>query len=111
REIAGRAPGSAAHLRLVRDGREQNITLKLAERPARDGEDRKAESKAPPAPADRKGDQDVQLGLTVRDLDRQLIDRLDLPRQTKGVLITRVEPLSVSFDAGIERGTVLLEVN
>jgi S1-C subfamily serine protease len=27
------------------------------------------------------------------------------------VLITRVEPMSASFDAGIERGTVLLELN
>ena len=51
------------------------------------------------------------LGLNVRDLDRQTIDRLELPRQTRGVLITRVEPLSSSFDAGIERGTVLLEIN
>jgi S1-C subfamily serine protease len=53
----------------------------------------------------------VTLGLNVRDLDRQTLDRLDLPRRTRGVLITRVEPLSSSFDSGIERGTVLLEIN
>ena len=47
----------------------------------------------------------------VRDLDRQIAARLDVPRQTKGVLITRVEPLSSAYDAGLERGTVLLEVN
>ena len=38
-------------------------------------------------------------------------DRLELPKATKGVLITRVEPMSSSFDGGIERGTVLLEIN
>jgi S1-C subfamily serine protease len=53
----------------------------------------------------------MTLGLNVRDLDRQALDRLDLPRRTRGVLITRVEPLSSSFDGGIERGTVLLEIN
>src|SRR3989441_1820212 len=111
REIAGRSPGSAARLRILRDGHEETITLKLAERPPREGEDRKAEPRAPPVPADRKNDQDLLLGLTVRDLDRQIAARLDVPRQTKGVLITRVEPLSSSFDAGIERGTVLLEIN
>ena len=37
--------------------------------------------------------------------------RLQLPSKTRGVLITRVEPLSSSFDAEIQRGTVLLEVN
>ena len=100
REIAGRSPGSAAHLRVLRDGHEETITLKLAERPTREGEDRKAEPRAPPAPADRKNDQDLLLGLTVRDLDRQIAARLDVPRQTRGVLITRVEPLSSSFDAG-----------
>ena len=51
------------------------------------------------------------LGLIVRDLDRQTAERLELPKQTQGVLITRVEPMSSSFDGGIERGTVLLELN
>jgi serine protease Do len=111
REIAGRSPGSAAHLRVLRDGHEETITVKLAERPTREGEDRKAEPRVPPAPPGRKNDQDLLFGLTVRDLDRQIAARLDVPRQTRGVLITRVEPLSSSFDAGIERGTVLLEIN
>jgi S1-C subfamily serine protease len=34
-----------------------------------------------------------------------------LPAGTRGVLITRVEAMSSSFDGGIERGTVLLEIN
>ncbi len=29
----------------------------------------------------------------------------------KGVAIVRVEPLSAAFDSGLERGTVLLEIN
>jgi serine protease Do len=108
REIAGRAPGTAARLTVVRDGREQATTVKLAERPPRES----AERDAAPAPAERtRAEQDSALGLTVRDLDRQTIERLDLPKDTRGVLITRVEPLSSSFDSGIERGTVLLEVN
>ena len=47
----------------------------------------------------------------MRDLDRQTADRFDLPAGTRGVLITRVEAMSSSFDGGIERGTVLLEIN
>ncbi|PYQ70963.1 MAG: peptidase [Acidobacteria bacterium] len=108
REVSARAPGSAAHLRFVRDGREQSITVKLAERPARESGD-KAEQTAPPS--ERRTDSDGTLGLVVRDLDRQTADRLELPKATKGVLITRVEPMSSSFDGGIERGTVLLEIN
>src|SRR5204862_7916113 len=107
----GRSPGTAAHLRLIRDGREEIVTLKLAERPARDAGDRRSDATAAPVPSDRKVDPDLPLGLTVRDLDRQTADRLEMPRQSKGVLITRVEPMSSSFDAGVERGTVLLEIN
>ncbi len=111
REISARAPGSPARLRLVRDGREQTFTVKLAERPGRDGQDARSEPPAPQAPTGGRNDQDVLLGLTVRDLDRQTSDRLELPRPVKGVLITRVEPLSSAFDGGIERGTILLEIN
>ena len=111
REISARAPGSSARLRLVRDGRDQSLTVKLAERPARERPD-KADAPAGPAPERPKTDVDnVPLGLTVRDIDRQTAERLELPRQTRGVLITRVEPMSSSFDGGIERGTVLLEIN
>jgi len=42
REVAARTPGSAAHLRFVRDGREQALTVKLAERPSREGTDKSA---------------------------------------------------------------------
>ena len=110
REIAGRAPGSAARLRVVRDGHDQTLMVKLSERPARESADR---PDTPPGPPERgKADaESLPLGLNVRDIDRSTADRLELPRQMHGVLITRVEALSSSFDGGIERGTVLLEIN
>jgi len=108
REVAARAPGSAVHVRFVRDGHEQAATVKLAERPPREASDR-ADA---PAPSEHtKADGDVLLGLAVRDLDGQTANRLEVPKGMHGVLITRVEPLSSSFDSGIERGTVLLEIN
>src|SRR5438309_4584207 len=110
REISTRTPGSPARIRLVRDGHEQTITLKLAERPARESE-RKTDSSAPPASPPKKSDPEVLLGLSVRDIDRATIERLDLPRGMKGVLVTRVEPMSSSFDADVQRGSVLLEIN
>jgi serine protease Do len=109
RDIAGHAPGTAVQLRIVRDSREQDVMVKLAERPNRD----RAQAQTPtPPPGDRnRSDADPTFGLTVRDLDRATIDRLALLRVTKGVLITRVEPLSSAFDGGITRGAILLEIN
>ena len=109
REISARTPGSAAHLKYVRDGHEQVLTVKLAERPARDAERGPASDASQPE-RNRDGESAL-LGLNVRELDRQTADKLELPRETHGVLITRVEPMSSSFDSGIDRGTVLLEIN
>jgi serine protease Do len=105
-----RAPGSAARLRLVRDGHDQTLVVKLSERPARETSEK---PDAPAGPPERgKGEADtLPLGLNVRDIDRATAERLELPRQMRGVLITRVEAISSSFDGGIERGTVLLEIN
>jgi serine protease Do len=112
RDISARTPGSAAHVTLLRDGHEQTVTLKLAERPPRDnsGPTERSGATGPAAP-DRKSDPDALLGLAVRDLDRQTADRMELPKATRGVVITRVEPMSSSFDAGVERGMVLIEIN
>jgi serine protease Do len=109
RAIAAREPGGAARLRVLRDGRKETLTVKFAERPSRAS----AAGSAEPAsqPADRTGPDGPALGLAVRELDRQLAQRLQLPSAMRGVVIARVEPMSPSFDGGIERGTVLLEVN
>jgi serine protease Do len=113
RDISARAPGTGAHLRLIRDGREQVVTLKLAERPPREAADRPApvEGSRPAAAPEKKVDGETRLGLTVREIDRATAERLDLPKQIKGVVISRVEPMSSAFDSDITRGSLLLEMN
>jgi serine protease Do len=111
REIASRAPGTAVRLQVMRDGRVEWTTVKLAERPARD-EGEQSRGAAGPAPQPRrKADVDDPLGFAVRDLDRQTIDKLDIPKSFHGVLVTRVDPFGPSYDAGVERNSVLLEIN
>ncbi|MEP7310076.1 MAG: trypsin-like peptidase domain-containing protein [Acidobacteriota bacterium] len=110
REIAGRAPGSAARVRFVRDRQQLQVAVTLDEREARVSTDRRRE---PSAPQDRKRDHaDTDpLGLSLQEIDRPAADRPALPHGMKGVAIVRVEPLSSAFDSGLERGTVLLEIN
>ena len=110
REISARAPGTTSELRLLRDGRELTIAVKLRERPSRDPVARRRERPAPStdSPPPEPGE---LMGLSVRDLDAAAFNRLRLPRETRGVLITRVDPLSPAFDADVQRGTVLLEIN
>jgi len=108
RDIAAKAPGSPAKLSVVRDGRPETVTVKLAERPARDSaEPRKSDAAAP---AEHRKDDDP-LGISVKDLDTPTAVRLEIPKAFRGVLVTKVEPLGPSFDAGIERNTLIMEVN
>ena len=109
-EISVRVPGTSVPLRLLRDGREMNLTVKLAERPGRSDAATAPEPANAPARPAATPDSPV-LGLVVRDLDAAAFNRYQLPATTRGVLITRVEPLSPAEDAEVRRGTVLLEVN
>ena len=103
--IAGRKPGTTATLQLVRDGRSMNVPVKLAERPLRDA---RQERRASTQPSSQRGS---PLGLSVREIDRDYSARASLPPEVKGVVVSRVEPMSPAFDAEIERGHVLLEIN
>lgn len=106
--ISSRPPGATAQMRVVRDDREFTVTVKLVERPGREGDARRD---VPPTPTGEPARRDNLLGLTVRDLDAAAFNRLRLPPETRGVLIARVDPLGPASDADLQRGTVLMEIN
>src|SRR6185312_6796866 len=66
RIIASKPPGTAAKLRVVRDGRTEIMNVKLAERPGRDADDEKKPGSATPVER-QKNDVDDPLGLAVKD--------------------------------------------
>jgi serine protease Do len=104
--IATRKPGTIATLQVLRDGRSMNLPVKLAERPLRD--QRQSRDGTQPRPSSQRGS---SLGLSVREIDRDYSARANLPSGTPGVVVSRVEPMSPAFDAEIERGHILLEIN
>jgi serine protease Do len=105
--IAMRQPGTTATLQILRDGRPLTVAVKLAERPLRDRRPASANPQQP-LPSSQSG---PVLGLSVREIDEESAVRFNLPDRTRGVIISRVEPMSPAFDAEIERGHVLLEIN
>jgi serine protease Do len=111
RRVSAQLPGSALKLDLLRDGRPHSIIVKLAERPLREGGDEDAAPREDvPQPSNHRG-ASPSLGLAVRELDREFRRRYDLPGDLRGVVVSRVDPMSPAFDADVERGHVLLEVN
>ena len=107
REVARRGPGTLARLHVMRDGRSQTMTLRLGERPTRQAE-RALDETNPVRPSSNAV---LPLGLNVRDLDSDTSRRLRLPSGVNGVVVTRVDPLSSAYDAGIQRDYIVLEIN
>jgi len=107
--VASRKPGTTATLQVVRDGRPLTVPVKLAERPPR-SLDEEAQPAAEP-PLQRSLTPPSPLGLTVRNIDAELLQHLKLPIGTEGVVISRVDPAGPAFEADIQKGHVILEIN
>jgi serine protease Do len=84
---------------VLRDGREQSLSVQVARMP---GE--RAETASQAAPAQGKW------GLALRDLDARTAQRVGLA-PGDGVLVAGVEPGSAADKAGVRQGDVILEVN
>jgi serine protease Do len=105
-DIASRKPGSKVMLGFLRNGKQQDAAVTIADRAklfaARLGEEQE------------NGDEDTpkhsKFGLTVRKLTPEIAERLDIP-VGKGVIVQDVKPNSFADDIGLGRGDIILEVN
>lgn len=102
--IAATAPGTPASVTLVRDGREERVSLTLAELPSSTATNGNQGGGEGSATGDR-------FGLRLEPLTPELASRLGLSTTDQGVVVTRVEPNGVAADAGIRQGDVIQEAN
>ena len=109
RRFRRRAAGHAARLECVRDGRPVAVPVKLAERPRRARRHARRRPTQRPRPSSQRGP--AARPRRARDRSRRSRIASTLPDGMQGVVIARVEPLSPAYDAGIERGQVMLEIN
>lgn len=109
RDVSARAPGSVVRLRVWRDGREEALEVELSDRPSDaagpdDAPVGRLGAVAPPAATS-------PVGLTVREIDRAAIRRLQLPDGLQGVIVTAVEPMGPAEAADILKDDVVIEIN
>jgi serine protease Do len=97
--VASRAPGSSVHLRVWRAKGERTITVTLGTFPE-DGE----------TPA-REAGHKIQLGMALRELTPALAAQLELPRDTRGIVVMEIEPGTAADAANLRQGDLLLAVN
>jgi serine protease Do len=99
RYVASKAPGTTVNLRVLRAGGEQTIAVLLGTFP-----DETADAESDSA---KHG----QLGMSLRNLTPDTAERLELPRTTKGVVVSSVEAGEAAEEAGLARLDVILSVN
>jgi serine protease Do len=99
RLVAGLEPGATTRVEVVRDGRRMNLDVALTER-----RDAVVMASLPQSRSDLK------LGIDVQDLTAGLADKFHL-NESRGVLISKVEPGSLAQAEGLREGDLVKEVN
>ena len=99
--ISMMAPDSTVNLRVLRNGSERSVAVKLGELPTTEAAIER----------EGKGSHSSLSGVSVEDLDAQSAKQLGLPANAQGVVVTEVSPSSAAAEAGLRRGDVIQEVN
>ena len=102
-EIAAAGPGTEVTLTLLRDGRQQQVRVRLAELTA----------DAAPAGDEQSADAagGSKLGVNVAPITPDIAQQLGLRRGTQGVVVESVDADGPAARAGIQSGDVIQEVN
>ena len=109
--VARTMVGKDAQVRVLRDGKEQTIAVKVAERPT-DEMLAKREPSPPKEPSETvKLPDNVLASLRVQPLDPATMSQLNIPAKMTGVVVTSVENGGPAEAAGVQRGDVIQEVN
>jgi len=108
--VARTMVGKDAQVKILRDGREQTLNVKVAERPSDEMLAKK--EPAPKEPTDTiKPPDNVLAALRIQALDPAMMSQMNIPAKTTGVVIASVEAGSSAEAAGLQRGDVIQEVN
>jgi serine protease Do len=95
-------PGSEAKLSIIRDEKRMEIGVTLGELPAKDGQVARTEP---------VGKSNVLDGITIGDIDEEAAGKFNIPKETKGVVVTMIDPECVGYAAGLREGDVIQEMN
>jgi serine protease Do len=108
-KVASKQPGDEVKLKVLRNGKPLSFDIVLGDREeglrAATGGGRSAPGAEP------REEESGGLGFTVENLTPTVRDRLDLPRQIRGVVVTDVEFNSEAADKGVTPMMVISELN
>jgi serine protease Do len=104
-EISAHKPGNKVKIGYVREGKQAETSVTVADRAKlfaeRLGEEENNSPESQPA--------DTKLGVNVRNLTPEMAERFNIPQ--KGVVVQDVKPNSFGDDIGLQRGDIIIEIN
>jgi serine protease Do len=101
--ISNTAPGTSVALKVWRDGRTHAMNAKLDELKVKADAGERNDSGDSSAPG--------RFGMSVSPLTPELAQRFELPRSTKGVVVTDVDPDGAAAASGVQPNDVIEKVN
>ncbi|MGO8731556.1 MAG: DegQ family serine endoprotease [Terriglobia bacterium] len=99
--ISMMAPGATVNLKVMRNGSEHDMSVTLGVLPT----EKEQASLEPENP------QGALEGVSVGNVTNEAVQQLGLPANTKGVVVTDINPSSPVADSGLQPGDVIQEVN
>jgi Do/DeqQ family serine protease len=104
--VASIAPGTNVKVSALRNGKEENFQVALAELP----EDKPANGETD-TESDTTAGRTGKFGMSLQPLTSDAASRFGLEANDQGLLITRVNPEGTAADAGLRQGDLVQEVN
>jgi len=97
--IAGIPVGESASIKILRDGKEQTVKVKIAKR---------SEEKL--TARGRPREEAAEFGIRVSDLTPEIMQRFNMD-ESSGVIVIHIEDGSKGDDAGVQAGDIIKEIN
>ena len=107
--VARTRVGEELEIIVLRDGKETPLSIELGERPS--DEILARAGKPGGTPPSMEPPDNVLAGIFVESLSAEKRNQLNLSEQTKGVIVTKIEPGSAAEAAGLQEGDLIQEVS
>ncbi len=102
-KIAGKDPGDVVKLKVIRDGKNKTVKVKLGELPEDIAEWQRTKGKS-------SGNSEDLFGMKVKPFNENFAKKFGLDKSEKGVIVTLVHPNSSIFSAGIREGDLIQKI-
>jgi serine protease Do len=107
RNMVSQSPiGSKVKVKLFRKKKEMEVEVTIAELPKKLGEAAMEEG-----PGEDQEESNALSGVTVRELTPELAKRFGIKEGTAGVIVSKIDPGSKAFEAGIRPGDIVMQIN